>query len=315
VTVTSKALWTWDTSVLDNPVLLGYGNGKITKTGLMPADLQAFVGVPLQYYNTPVTAVASGTIVGWIRDAEDWVEQATTVLLTPTWIAGPAAPTTQIAMNIGLTIPAAGFGQQLGVDYDLMDAPFDFVYQRNMNEGWGITQTRYRPLRNLSPSTDRTAMKLYSFFYPLLSEYFRVPPSWYQEDQDFGLVRLVPAENVQMLPLWAMQIAFLGYAESVPGGVWTQYTCGLTDNDYRGRFSFMKRLVLCQAAIFALQSIQGTINMGLMRHSILEDGVQYQAQYSEKGPFGSLIDRFQITRDDLLQMAQENVSGPMFITI
>lgn len=310
--VTSKALWTWNTSG-SSPVLTGYSNGSPTKTGLMPSDLQAFVGVPLQYYLNPPIAVASGTVLGWIRSAEDWVEQTTTILLCPTWVASPPSPSDIVNSQLGLA--PTGFGQRQGVDYDLIDAPYDFIYQKAQNEGWSILQTRYRPLRNISPTTDRTAIKTYAYIYPLLSEYFQVPPSWFVEDQDFGLLRLVPAENIQMLPLFAMQLSFMGFAESVPGGTWVQYTAGLTSNDYIGRFSFMKQLVLAQAAIYALQSIQGTINMGIMRHSTLVDGVQYQAQYSEKGPFGALIDQFATTRDDLLQTAQTNVSGPMFITI
>lgn len=311
--VTTKTLWTWDTSG-PVPLVTGYNGNQLTKTGLMPIDLQNYVGVPLQYYNTPPTAVASGTIIGWIRSAEDLIEQQTTILLTPTWVASPPSPNNNVNLQIGLT-PTAYGGQRQGLDYDLQDAPYDFIFQKAQNEGWSILQYRYRPLRNLAYGIDTTATKSYAYIYPLLSTYFRVPPSWFVEDLDFGVLRLVPAENVQMLPLFAMQLAFMGFAESVPGAIWVQYTAGLTDNDYRGRFSFMKQLVLAQAAMFALQSIQGTINLGIMRHSTLVDGVQYQAQYSEKGPFGALIDRFEKTRDELLDVAIQNVSGPMFITI
>lgn len=309
--VVSKTLWTWDTSG-PTPLVTGYTNGSPTKTGLLPQDLQNYVGVPLQYYGNPPTAVASGTVIGWIRAAEDWVEQITTILLCPTWIASPPSPNDRVNRQVGLA--PTGHGQRLGIDYDLQDSPYDFIYQKAQNEGWSVLQYRYRPLRNLTNS-DTSATKVYSYIYPLLSEYFNVPPSWFVEDQDFGVLRLVPAENVQMLPLFAMQLAFMGFAESVPGGIWVQYTAGLTENDYRGRFSFMRQLVLAQAAILALQSIQGTINMGVMRHSTLVDGVQYQAQYSEKGAFGALMDRFEKTRDELVQVASANVSGPMFVTI
>ncbi len=313
VPVTSKTLWTWDTSG-PVPLVTGYNGSQITKTGLMPDDLQNYVGVPLQYYGNPPRAVASGTVIGWIRAAEDFVEQQTTILLTPTWVASPPSPTNLVNSQIGLTSTIYG-GQQMGKDYDLEDAPYDFVFQKAQNEGWSILQYRYRPLRNFAFGVDRKATKLYAYIYPLLSAYFNVPPSWFVEDLDFGVLRLVPAENVQMLPLFAMQLAFMGFAESVPGAIWVQYTAGLSDNDYRGRFSFMKQLVLAQAAIYALQSVQGTINMGIMRHSTLVDGVQYQAQYSEKGPFGALIDRFERTREQLLDVAIQNVSGPMYITI
>ena len=66
-----------------------------------------------------------------------------------------------------------------------------------------------------------------------------MPPTWFVEDEDFGLIRLVPAANVQMLPLFAMQLAFMGFAESIPGGLWFQYTAGLNNSEYNGL------LVLC----------------------------------------------------------------------
>lgn len=311
--IESTALWTWDTSNT-TPVLLGFENGNLTKTGLMPDDLQAFVGVPLQYYGNPPTAVASGVVVGWIRSAEDYVEQMSTILLTPTWIASPPSPNNNTNRLLGL-VPTDYGGQRQGLNYDLADAGYDFINSKSMDEGWSILQYRYRPLRNLTPDMDLAATKSFSYIYPLLTTFFRAPPDWFVEDQDFGVMRLVPAGNLQTLSLFTIQLSARGFSETLPGGIWTQYTCGLTQNDYRGRFSFMKQLVLAQAAIIALQAIQGTINMGILRHSTLVDGVQYQAQYSEKGPFSGLIDSFKATRDDLLGVAIENVSGPMFITI
>ncbi len=165
VPVTSKTLWTWDTSG-PVPLVTGYNGSQITKTGLMPDDLQNYVGVPLQYYGNPPRAVASGTVIGWIRAAEDFVEQQTTILLTPTWVASPPSPTNLVNSQIGLTSTIYG-GQQMGKDYDLEDAPYDFVFQKAQNEGWSILQYRYRPLRNFAFGVDRKATKLYAYIYPL----------------------------------------------------------------------------------------------------------------------------------------------------
>jgi hypothetical protein len=311
--VSGTALWDWDLGGPD-PVVRAYRNG-VTKTGLTPNDLQQAVGVPMQYYNTnPPTAVPTEQIITWLRDAEDWIEQETGLLLTPTWIASP--PEIQPFAALSTQVPEAGArGQVQGIDYDLADAGYDFIFNRAQDDGWLVQPLRYRPLRNVTTSAvDFTAVKNIAALYPLLSEFFRIPPSWYVEDQDFGLIRLVPAENVQMLPLFAMQLAFMGFSESIPGAWHYQYTAGLTQTDYSSRFRFIKRLVLVTAGIYALGSVQGTLNMGLSRTTVLVDGMQMQLQYPESGPFSALIKNFTGERDALLATALTKVSGPMVLT-
>jgi hypothetical protein len=313
--VSGQALWNWDLSGLD-PVVKSYRGGTPTKTGLGVSDLQQAAGVPLQYYNTnPATPVPSAQILSWIRDAEDWVEQETGLLLTPTWVASPPEIQPYAAQATGVNTATAA-GQVQGIDYDLADAGYDFIFDRAQENGWMVQPLRYRPIRNVHPTAaDFTAIKNMAGIYPLLSSFFRVPPSWFVEDQDFGMVRIVPAENVQMLPLFAMQLSFMGFAESVPGAWHFQYTAGLTQTDYSTRFRFIKRLVLCAAAVYALGSIQGTINMGLQRTSVLVDGMQTQLQYAESGPFGSLINNFTRERDELLGTALTKVAGPIILTL
>jgi len=321
--ITSQALWQWDNTG-SYPVATGYGlNGVYTptKTGLGPQDLQNFVGVPLQYYQPTPTPVSAETILGWIRYAEDWVEQETSLLLAPTWVASP--PLLQQGQTQDTqVVPSSGQGIQIiGQDYDLADAAYDFFFPRAQDEGWMVQSLRYRPIRNVTQPArilsqqDYSGVKNISYIYPLLSEYFRVPRTWLVEDQDFGLVRLVPAENVQELPLFSMQLAFMGFAESIPGALYFQYTAGLMPNDYNSRFRFIQQLVLAAAAIQALSSIQGSVSMGLISHSTLIDGVQFQAKYSENGPFGSLIQQFKKQRDELLNVTFTKVAGPQIITL
>lgn len=312
------ALWTWDRSNAEQPIVTGYNGGAPTKTGLLPADLQSAVGIPLQRFapaGVASTAVTAEEMIEWIREAEDWVEQETNLLLAPTWVASP--PEIRALEQSVTGAPAeGGYGQVQGVDYDLADAGYDFFFERAQDNGWLIQSLRYRPLRNVNTSTtDFSAVKNIAAIYPLLNAFFKVPPTWYVEDQDAGLIRLVPAENVQMLPLFAMQLAFMGFAESIPGAWHYQYTAGLTATDYSSRFRFMRRLVLLDAGMRALSSIQGTINMGLMRVETLVDGLQTKLQYSERGPFGSVIETFRKERDSLLDTALTRVAGPMFITI
>jgi hypothetical protein len=318
--VQDAVLWSWNTSS-GIPVVSGYpqgnGNFSTTKTGLQPADLQNAVGVPLQYYGNPPVAVDADTITSWIRQAEDTVEQETSILLCQTWVASPPALTPQWANAVGLIVNTESGFQQVGYDYDLEDTGYDFMFARAQDQGWMYQVLRYRPVQSLaygnsgSPATvGVTAIKNTAFVYPLLNQYFRMPPSWNVEDRDFGLVRYVPAVNVQMLPLFAMQLAFMGFTENVPGAIQFQYTAGLTPFDYGSRFAFIKRLVLCEAAMIALASIQGTVNLGLEEITTTVDGLQQRFRYFRSGPFGPLIDTFKRERDALLFRAQSKVQGP-----
>jgi hypothetical protein len=251
----------------------------------------------------------------WIRWAEDYVEQDAGLLLCQTWVASPPARPSAAAVNVGITAAASGF-QQLGYDFDLGDSAYDFLFPRAQDEGWMIYSLRYRPLREtIYTDSDFTAIKLISYNYPLLNEYFRVPPQWFVEDHDYSLIRLVPAANVQMLPLFAMQLAFMGFAESVPGAIWMQYTAGLSRNDYNTRFSFIPTLVLAQAAMTALSIMQGGINLGALEYRMLMDGAQYITKYDPRGPYAGLIERYQNMRDDLMIRVRSRISGPVLSTI
>jgi hypothetical protein len=320
MSILTQSLWTWNTSVAGAPVVSGYSSGTNTKTGLQPQDLQDLVGVPLQLYNTtPPTPVNPSTILQWLRWAEDSVESKTGLLLCQSWVASPPAFTPQTASVLGLQTTSSGGYQQLGIDYDIEDAAYDFFFPRARDEGWMIYALRYKPVKDTvyGPQTPQSAnaIKNISYVYPLLNQFFAVPPSWQVEDHDFGLLRLVPSTNVQMLPLFAMQLAFMGFAESVPGAIWFQYKAGLTKNDYNSRWSYIPQLVLAEAALTALNAIQGTISMGAAEYRMFVDGLQFGTKYHPTGPFGFLLDRFEKMRDDLLGRAKAMVAGPVLTTI
>lgn len=313
--VLSQALWLWSPSVSGfPPVVSGYPTGKgysPTKTGLTSGDVANFIGVPLVYnYTNPPTPVASGDVLNWIRYAEDKVEQDTSILLCPTWVAAMPALTPQIAASLSIITSDPSGIQVQGVDYDLSENSYDFMFNRAQDEAWMYQYLRYRPLRNVvwTPggyaASGITAIKTIAYVYPLLNTYFNVPRSWFVEDQDFGLVRTVPNQNVQMLPLFAMQLAFMGFAENVPGALWMQYTAGLTSIDYQSRFSFMKELVLCEAAITTLGAIEGSINLGLESIQTQVDGLMSRLAFPKTGPYGPLIASFEQRAKRLLSRAE-----------
>jgi hypothetical protein len=309
----TRALWTWDTST-NWPTVTSYANGAPTKTGLLPADVANFLGVPLVIYppngGAPIP-IPDATVISWIRWAEDDIEQQTNLLLTQTWVAAPPTKTPQATMNTGLST-TNGQIQQMGIDYDLDDQPYDFDFSRAQDSGWMYQQLRYRPIRGSHPN-DPTAVKNWAYIYPLLNDYFRVDASWFVEDQDFGLIRLVPSTNIQMLPLFALQLTFQGFAQSVPGGIWLQYCAGLTPSDYNMKYAFMLNLVLATVAIRALAILQGSVNFGVKDSQTTVDGLQQRLSYNPNGAYSGLIEMFTRQRDELLSTARNKVSGPSFI--
>jgi hypothetical protein len=319
--VQDQALWLWDKTNPLVPVVSGYplGNGVYsqTKTGLTPADLQNFVGVPLQYYGNPPVPVPPSVLQEWIRYAEDSVEEETSILLCQCWVASPPAVQLGQTEQTGLIVNNTSGYQIRGYDYDRRDSAYDFMFSRAQDEAWMIQQLRFRPVQDAEPNNpaNPTAIKNVAYVYPLLNTYFRIPRTWFVEDQDYGLARFVPSQNVQMLPLFVMQLAFMGFAENVPGAFWFQYTAGLTDYDYSSRWAFMKELVLTIAAIRALSSIQGTINLGVKAIQLQVDGLLQRREYDVKGPYAGLIAEYKTERNVLMKRAMTRVSGPMITTL
>lgn len=314
--IPSRSLWTWGTSgtTYNAPLtVLGYppgGASQPTKTGLMPSDLQNFVGVQIQQMGNPINQVPPQQIVQYIRWAEDRIERDTSVLLCQSWVAGPPLVAPGAAESAGIT-PVNGSYQVQGLDFDVYDAPLDFWFPRSQDSGWMAYILRMRPVKSINYDTsDYVAIKRYNFNYPLLNEFFRVPPVWMVMDEDMGFVRLVPSVNVQLLPLFALYLGFMAFTDSLPGGIQLQYTAGITPQDYSSRWSFMKQLVLAEAAITALSIIQGTVNVGFTERNVQLDGLKADFKFNNKGPYDGLIQTFTRMRDELLKTALSKVAGP-----
>jgi hypothetical protein len=303
----TAAQWQWNTTNYP-PTVIAYNNGTTTKTGLQPIDLQNFIGIPLIFNTNPPQPLSDQQLLGIIRQAEDWVEQNSGILLSKAWIASPPVPASAIASTAIITTSNPVSGQVQGIDYDMYDSGYDFFYRRFLMEGWGIQQLRYRPLKNVY---------YMSFIYPLLSEFFQIPLSWIIQDNDAAFVRIVPAANVQMLPLFAMQLAFMGFAQSLPNAMYFQYVAGLDSLDYQSRYAFMLTLVLSEAAIIALGILQGTVNYGAIRQATSVDGLRYDVSYPNTGAaYGGLIMQFTNQRNELMTTAIDLVRGaPAFFSL
>lgn len=319
MTVTPKALWTWDTSDPNSAFPTAYNAtasnpaGTPTKTGLTADALRDFCGVPLIYRGTPQRPVSDAELLTRIRRAEDWVEETCGVKLCPTYVASQPITTAFEASTAGITPISPDGTMHEGVDYDMWDAPYDFQNSRSQDDGWLITTIRYRPLRVFDGA--RTAVKSVFYTYPLLNEYYVVDPSWFVEQRDSAYLRIVPSRNVTMLPLFALQLAVQGFSESLPGGWNVYYTCGFTQADYKGKFNFVPELVLTQAAISILGTLQGTVSMGANETSTLTDGVQFSIKYDPKGAYAALINNFRVLRDEHMETLYWNVLGPVVNTL
>lgn len=316
--IATKAQWTWSNPPAgEAPVVVSYPTvpGMPTKTGLSPTDLSNYIQMPLQRFGNPPVPIPDPIVYGWIRDAEDDIEGVTNVRLCQTWIASPPAASNQEvqALNIGVK---NGY-QQLGVDYDVSDAAYDFFFERAKDEGWLFLRLRWRPVKGVDVAdptgilnaTNFTGTKNIAFIYPLLNEFFRIPQTWIVEDQNRGLIRMVPATDVQMLPLFAMQLAFMGFAESVPGGLWLQYTAGLTAADYQSEWNFMRQLVLARSGVTAFKAMQTTVNFGAIETQVQADGLMRRVRYSEKGAFIAQITNLEEEYKRLLKRAKSKGGG------
>ena len=302
----SQAFWTWKNTTTNNPSVVYYGQDPTvsTKTGLSTSDLQAFVGVPtvITVPNIPnPVPLTNAQLLAYLRRAEDWVEQESGILLAQAWIASPPLSSQGLqAVGISSTSNPVS-GQIFGVDYDMLDPGYDFFYRRFLMEGWGAQQLRYRPLKTVVS---------YAFIYPLLSEFFQIPRTWIVEDWDAALIRIVPSANVQMLPLFAMQLAFMGFAQSLPQGLYMQYVAGLNSVDYNTRYAFMQQLVLATAAIYLLNTLQGSINFGMVRQATSVDGLRYDQSYPSSGAaYQGLITQFTNMQTQLMRTAIDCVRG------
>lgn len=307
MSLTTNALWNWNTTNPNAPFVVSYYGGTPTKTLLTPNAIREFAGVPLVRYGRPPVPMSDSQLFEILRSAEDAVEQESGVLLTPTMVASP--PTRSGLQSIAASVNgrAANGGQQLGIDYDLADSAYDFKFDRAKEEGWLEQGMRYKPLRIYDGTA--TAIKQLSYIYPLLNSYYQIPTSWYQEDLDFGFVRIVPAVNVTLLPLFALQLAVQGFSQSVPGGMWYWYSAGLGPTDYQSRFRFVNQLVLCEAAIVALMTCQGTVNQGLDQSEVLADGVSTKFRYRAGGAYNDLIQNFTKQKEALMDKLSMCVGG------
>jgi hypothetical protein len=315
--IPTGALWTWTTPVPGEAarvVSFPTVPGAPTKTGITPADLQNYMGTPIVNFGPPPVPIDPGIVTGWIRQAEDDIETVTNVRLCQTWIAAPAAKTLQQKQSLNLS--TLDNFQQPGIDFDYEEPGYDFLFENWRDEGWGHIRLRCRPVKSVSYydptgliSSNVAGMKNVAFIYPLLNEYFRMPNTWFVEDQNRGLIRFVPATSVQMLPLFALQLAFMGFAQSVPQGLWFQYTAGLTAADYASDWSFMRQLVLARSAITAWQSMQFSLNFGAVEVHTIADGLSQRIKFSEKGPMNTQIGQQQMIVDALMKRAKSKVGG------
>ncbi len=299
--VQPQAYWHWDYSTTP-ATILGYsllqynqtGQDRLTKTGLGPSDLQNFIGIPLQLQGQ-TNPISDAALIQWIRYAEDEVETKCSCFLTPTWIASPAEIQPGAVQAAGLLTPDGRM--LLGRDYDYSDAPYDFDIMRWKEEGWGIVSFRHRPLQDIAYTPNLvqgqmqgfSAVKNFVLFYPLLNQFYQIPATWFVEDPYAAILRIVPAVNITMLPIYAIYIGMMGFAQSLAGGLHFQYVAGFTDVDLSGRFSFIKQLVLAKAAIQAMRTIQPTINAGMIEATVNMGNWEQTLKYPA-APFSGFID-------------------------
>ncbi len=296
----SPAQWTW---VNGEAVAFGLdsrGVQKSTKSGVTSNDVCNVAGVDLVYSGATPTKMGETLIQSFIRSAEDEIEATLGMFLCPTRVAAPA-----VVHSFGSAASMIGnIPQVQGQDYDVAEAPYDFIYDRWWGGAWGALQFRYRPIQ-----------KIEAFFlvYPLLNVVSQIPTEWFDEilDHQVGLIRTVPSTNLQLLPLFSNMIAVLGPGQTIPGVLRFQYTAGFTDAELSGQYRFIRQLVAYRAAITALGVAQGSINRGTKTLDVTIDGMRRAVGYSEKGPYYGLIQEFRQEAERLEAKAENLIGGPV----
>lgn len=308
--VAPRAKWTWHLTSGNDPSVIypiAYPpNQSPTKTGLMPSDVEQFLGSRIQYYgNTNMIPMNPDTIIQFIRYAEDELERTGSLLLCDTQVA--ASPIgyddflsiPNIAQSLQIQ-PVNGYYQQLGLDYDIAEAPYDFFFEGWKDEGWGFNQFRHYPVNRV---------QMLGFFYPLLNEYFEIPQSWFVLDRESAFLRIVPSANIQELPLFTIMLNFMGFAQTVPGGMIFMYEAGFRPYDYKGRWSIIREAILCRTAASILRSTQVGVNRGVTTMTIHADSLSQTTQYPSEGPFKAYIDEFDRMYKELFLKIKASVSG------
>jgi hypothetical protein len=171
----------------------------------------------------------------------------------------------------------------------------------------------YKPLRIFN--SDFTAVKFFSYEYPLLNNYYVIDPSWFVENRDFGYLRIVPSKNVQMLPLFALQLAVAGFSNNLPGGWNVMYTAGFAPSDYKGRYSFVKNAISAGTVASILTQLQAGVNQGSQEVTVQADGVATTQKWNAKGAFAGEIAAFQAQYEALKDDAYWLVGGPAITTL
>jgi hypothetical protein len=325
--ITPQALWHWDSSTTPY-TFLGFsasqfaatGVDRITKTNLGPSDLQNFLNIPLQAQGLNTQPIPDDVLITWIRWAEDEIEQRTGVMLTSTWVASPQEVQAGAAQAANIKTPD-GY-MVLGRDFDYNDAPYTFDYSRYEDEGWGALSFRHKPLKDVTYTPNNvagagqgfTAVKSMVYIYPLLSQFYAIPLQWVIEDPLASYITLVPSTNVIMLPIYAMQLAMMGFSRTLPGAIHVQYICGFTDNDYATTFSFVKQLVLTKAAIQALRSLQTSISVGTSEQRTIINNWEQQVKYNP-APFRGPIEDFEKLEKKLMNRLVNELVGPFMNTL
>lgn len=129
VFVPTQALWTWSNPVSgQQQIVQSYPtvNGAPTKSGVLRADLEAYIQMTIQQYSVPQVPISDNTVTQWIRWAEDDIESETNVRLCQTWLAAPPAKTNTEVQLLDLGVKYNY--QQLGIDYDVAEPAYDFFF-------------------------------------------------------------------------------------------------------------------------------------------------------------------------------------------
>lgn len=155
----------------------------------------------------PKAVFDDDTLLSALQVEEAQAENRLRIPLTPmVCLPAMAAPEEEAALKAANT----RYEVEPGYDYD----PAYFEGDR-----WGLIEVRHRPIINVT----RIA-----FVYPdTRNIIWDVPLSWVRADKKYGLINLVPTQQIASLPLNSFILSLVGGGRTVPFMVHVWHTAGL----------------------------------------------------------------------------------------
>jgi len=190
-----------------------------------------------------------------------------------------------------------------GVDYDILEPPYDYTSRRF--EKWMLVKTKHRPVISI----DWMMFALPPNFGILV-----VPNPWITCEPLAGGIRIVPVEGAMAVtsPGAGMWLPFftMGSMDHVPQFTQIRYTAGIDPIP-----DDMRHAIAMLAAAYVLDIYNTAYYPGMQSFSHSVDGFTQSVSLRANGPFTRQIERFEKKAYEYMDTWREGRSGIRFASL